>query len=131
MPNIEFWLSTFVIFQGIWTGNAKKPYIFVIFQGMGDGPNPLPPPSGSAHVFSNECVKHSKYQHVRFSYVYCIVEEGRLGQVYIYAQNHQSCIRKRCGSVVECLTRDRVAAGSSLVGVTPLWSLSKTHLSYL
>ena len=33
------------------------------------------------------------------------------------------------GSVVECLTRDRGAAGSSLTGVTELWSLSKTHLS--
>ena len=35
----------------------------------------------------------------------------------------------RSGSVVECLTRDREAAGSSLTGVTALWSLSKTHLS--
>ena len=33
------------------------------------------------------------------------------------------------GSVVECLFRDRRAAGSSLSGVTALWSLSKTHLS--
>ena len=30
------------------------------------------------------------------------------------------------GSMVECLTRDREAAGSSLTGVTALWSLSKT-----
>ena len=36
---------------------------------------------------------------------------------------------KRSGSVVECLTRDRRAAGLSLTGVTALWSLSKTHLS--
>ena len=35
--------------------------------------------------------------------------------------------RERSGSVVECLTRDRRAAGSSLTGVTALWSLSKTH----
>ena len=35
------------------------------------------------------------------------------------------------GSVVECLTRDQRAAGSSLTGVTALWSLSKTHLSQL
>ena len=33
------------------------------------------------------------------------------------------------GSVAECLTRDRRAAGSSLTGVTALWSLSKRHLS--
>ena len=37
--------------------------------------------------------------------------------------------RERSGSVVECLTLDRGAAGSSLTGVTALWSLSKTHLS--
>ena len=37
--------------------------------------------------------------------------------------------RERSGSVVECLTRDREAAGSSLAGVSALWSLSKTNLS--
>ena len=36
---------------------------------------------------------------------------------------------ERSGSVVECLTRDWGVAGSSLTGVTALWSLSKTHLS--
>ena len=36
---------------------------------------------------------------------------------------------ERSGSVVECLTRDREAAGSSITGVTALWSLSKTHIS--
>ena len=43
--------------------------------------------------------------------------------------NVPSYVRERSGSVVECLTRDREAAGSSLTGVTALWSLSKTHLS--
>ena len=38
---------------------------------------------------------------------------------------------ERSGSVVECLTRDGEAAGSSLTGVTALWSLSKRHLSWL
>ena len=37
--------------------------------------------------------------------------------------------RERSGSVVECLTGDQRVAGSSLTGVTALWSLSKTHLS--
>ena len=37
--------------------------------------------------------------------------------------------RERSGSVVECLTRDRRAAGSSLIGVIALWSFSKTNLS--
>ena len=36
---------------------------------------------------------------------------------------------ERSGSVVECLTQDRRAVGWSLIGVTVLWSLSKTHLS--
>ena len=36
---------------------------------------------------------------------------------------------ERSGSVVEFLTRDRGAAGSSLAGVTALCSLSKIHLS--
>ena len=37
--------------------------------------------------------------------------------------------RERSGSVVECLTQDRGAAGWSLNGVTALWSLHKTQLS--
>ena len=40
-------------------------------------------------------------------------------------------IRERSGSVVECMTDDREAAGSNLTGVTALWSLSKAHLSLL
>ena len=32
-------------------------------------------------------------------------------------------------SEVECRTRDREAADTSLTGVTALWSLGKTHLS--
>ena len=42
-PHIECWLGSFVIFQGIWTSIAKKPFIFVIFQGWG-GPDPLSSP---------------------------------------------------------------------------------------
>ena len=38
-------------------------------------------------------------------------------------------IREGSGSVVECLSRDRGVACSSLTSVTALWSLSKTHLS--
>ena len=39
-PNIECWLGSFVLFQGILTSIAKKPYILVIFMG---GPDPLFP----------------------------------------------------------------------------------------
>ena len=37
----------------------------------------------------------------------------------------------RSGSVVECLTQDGGAVGLSLTGITALWSLSKTHFSWL
>ena len=37
-----------MIFQGIGTSFAKKPYIFVIFQGGGESGPPVLP-SGSAH----------------------------------------------------------------------------------
>ena len=49
----------------------------------------------------------------------------------VLLSTHNICFgcRERSGSVVECLTRDPRAAGSSLTGVTALWSLSKTHLS--
>ena len=40
-------LNAGLVFQGFWTNIAKKPYIFVIFQG---GSGPLVFPSGSAHV---------------------------------------------------------------------------------
>ena len=42
-PNIECWIVSFMVLQGIRTNIAKKPYIFVIFQrGGGSGP-PVPP----------------------------------------------------------------------------------------
>ena len=52
------------------------------------------------------------------------LKENNDKQTKIHAQ-----YRERSGSEVEYLTRDHQAAGSSLTGVTVLWSLSKTHLS--
>ena len=50
--------------------------------------------------------------------------------LYASILNSSVMLGEECsGSVVECLTGDRGAAGSSLTGVTELWSLSKTHLS--
>ena len=50
-PALNAGLVAFVIFQGIQTSIAKKPYIFVIFQGLGGGvPTPPIPPSGLAHA---------------------------------------------------------------------------------
>ena len=53
----------------------------------------------------------------------------RLNRVLSYFNNAVIILLlwERSGSVVECLTQDRGAAGSSLNGVTELWSLSKTH----
>ena len=51
------------------------------------------------------------------------------GQVGILTFSIRSPLRERSGSVVERLTQDRRAVGSSLTGITALWSLSKTHLS--
>ena len=47
----------------------------------------------------------------------------------IMAQTTFKHLWEHSGLVVECLTRDKGAAGSHLTGVTALWSLSKTHLS--
>ena len=58
-----------------------------------------------------------------FLCAYCKFENFR--ENFLYTNR----VMKPSGSVVECLTRDRGAAGSSLTGVTALWSLSKTHLS--
>ena len=49
-PTLSAGLVACVDFQGIRTSIAKKPYIFVIFQGGGSGP-PVPHP-GSAHEVS-------------------------------------------------------------------------------
>ena len=54
-----------------------------------------------------------------------VVSELKDGHVM---QRHH-IYRERSGSVVECLTQDRRAVGSSPTGVTALWSLSRTHLS--
>ena len=40
---------------------------------------------------------------------------------------YETVYREHSGSVVECLTRDQGAKGSSLTSVTALWSLRKTH----
>ena len=68
------------------------------------------PPSGSAHVWA---VIATRSQH-------------KYPRVPVIATR---CPWERSGWVVECLTRDRRVAGSSLTGVTALWSLSKTHIS--
>ena len=54
---------------------------------------------------------------------------SNVGPLIFNKLNFKHIQGERSGSVVECLTRDERAAGSSLTGITALWSLSKTHLS--
>ena len=49
--------------------------------------------------------------------------------IFAISAQHRLIEGERSGSVVECLTLEREAAGSSLTSVTALWSFSKTHLS--
>ena len=48
----------------------------------------------------------------------CDLDYKVKGQIMCYLVNVSPPKRERNGSVVECLTRDRGAAGSSLTGVT-------------
>ena len=62
-------------------------------------------------------------------FCFTFVSDHNTDFLMLYSVQLKNMYRERSGSVVECLTRDRRAAGSSLTGVTVLWSLSKTHLS--
>ena len=53
-----------MIFQGIRTSIAKKPYICVIFQG---GSGPPVPPSGSAHENCPTSIQEYGYKSVTMS----------------------------------------------------------------
>ena len=48
-----------MIFQGIWTSVAKKPYIFVIFQGGGGGSGPHIPPLDPRIPVPSQLIKYS------------------------------------------------------------------------
>ena len=62
-------------FSGVWTKIAKKPYIFVIFQGGGgEGPDPLSP-SG-----------HGQYETVLFS-TYLFFFHGQRNDYNFYTKN--------------------------------------------
>ena len=76
----------------------------------------------------DENCKHASYFLVfQLCHQNLAVYDIHLGVVEVHDQI--SWDRERSGSVVECLTGDLRAAGSSLTGLTALWSLSKTHLS--
>ena len=55
---------------------------------------------------------------------------GHMFYIGLYRENHEKILSetiwlKPGTAVVECLTRDREAAGSSLTGVTALWSFKQ------
>ena len=54
-PNIECWLGRFVIFQGVRTSIAKKPFFSWFFRGSGPPLSPLDPPMLSVWVGQNVC----------------------------------------------------------------------------
>ena len=58
-PNIDCWLGSFVIFQGIRTSIAKEPYSIVIFRGGGERryPYPCPPPHLDPRIIVCCCVR--------------------------------------------------------------------------
>ena len=49
--------GSFVFLRGIRTSIAKKPYIFVIFNGRGGGSRSPVPPSGSTQAFVQQTYK--------------------------------------------------------------------------
>ena len=90
MHKIKCWLDRFVIFQGIRTSIAKKPYIFVIFQ-RGSGP-PAPPldPPMLLHVI---CGSYRIILHVFF--VACRICKLTQGRAFAEATTTTSisCLR--------------------------------------
>ena len=91
LGNCEFyWIRTCI---------AQKPYIFVIFQG--GGVDSLPPPP----LWIRDLIEFLLYAHAI---------------LYLMLETCSYFSFLGVGSVVECLTRDRKAAGSSLTGVTAL-----------
>ena len=62
---------------------------------------------------------------------HCVVSLSETYLSKLYNSTGSTQEGERSGSVVECLTRDREAAGSSLTGCHCVVSLSNTHLSKL
>ena len=73
-PNIECWLGSFRIFQGIRTCIAKKPYIFVIFQGKGVR-TPFPPLDPHMH----KSLYHQSH----------ILVSSEIMNTFLYKVNHE------------------------------------------
>ena len=95
--------------------NPKSPYILIIHHFV-------------TAVWSIIVVFISKLQ-INFCHFSHIVNLDIFGLHYYQCTVYAELIWEHSGSVIECLTWDRGAAGSRLTSVTVLWSLSKAHLS--
>ena len=73
-------------------------------------------------------MKNTTHQHLKQKLSVPIDKDGKIHSALMVDKSTKFSW-ERNGSVVECLTRDQEAEGSSLNGVTALWSLSKTYLS--
>ena len=82
--------------------------------------------------FSMHLCEYRNSATVHIQYIFIVIfkwGQQDLNSMQAGPQIRVCTIGERSGSVVECLTQDRGAGGSSRTGVTVLWSLSKTHLS--
>ena len=86
-------------------------------------PNPSPPPPPPNPDTHNYCHLHTLICLCALQTVWTQLIFQTLAYQTVWKSSWSQW--ERSGLVVECFTRDRGAAGSSLTGVTALWSLSK------
>ena len=81
-PNNECWNGSFVIFQRIRTSIAKKPYIFVIFQGRGsEPPPPLDPSMKFNMLWHSKAAQSNQLTHILYAvqlFFNCMFKHGLL-----------------------------------------------------
>ena len=107
------------------TGNKSPLFLNLATVTCGSGAIlPAPPNSPSETLVDGDTVVSPTLLLCKYILILCIHLHP-----WDCVQAYKLLMRERSGSVVECLTRDRRVAGSSLTGVIALWSLSKTHLS--
>ena len=97
-PNIECWLGSLVLFQGIRTSTAMKLYIVVIFQGWGVR-TPCPPPPPPPLDQTMKVFKY--YNHNKWGFVSAIFKFFNTAQGILlsYHKGRQQMLRSPCINV--------------------------------